>query len=460
KTFCGGHSLGGLIVGQLAQWDFDGDRATESDRGFNLCRGFFVLDSRTELTGAQAAELTDGLPGQLSSLLGPSLPGLSELLNPANLTLPYLRNLPLNPQLFASFAGVAAAASAAPDAPADVQGKLATHPSLSVFVRLMTARNVGGLVIGDPDVARLHATNDALFGFLFDDDSSPIGIFRASLGTPAGGPVAKKDLLLPYGSPVTLFAVAGGTAVSPSDPSASYTWRPYDRTPAAPTPVDAPGHPYSDPEEEVSDIRQVVRAFSQPLADYTEWYFPLRLLTDVIAANVGDRSGSLSPRIPGGIAKRPAIYLDAENGFGPRLGDPEHTGRDTTRIVLNGYDHLDVGTAAFRQSSGRPELTSSSLVAFTNRLTPRPAAAPCTSRRRVRIRIRPARGALSAVVRVNGRRVATRRVRGRLTAVVDLRGAPKGTATVKITVPVRRDGKTQRRSDDRHYRLCSPGTTR
>lgn len=446
RTFCGGHSLGGLIVGQLAQWDFDGDPRTDGDRGYQLCRGFFVLDSRTELTGAQAAELTDGLVGPASGLLGADLPGLGDLVNPGTLGLPYLRNLPLNPQVFATIASIGAAATTAPDAAADIQRRLPADPNLTLAVRLFTARNVGGLVVPDPDVTRLRATNTALFGFLLDDDSSPIGILRASIGTPAGGPVVKKDLLLPYGSPVTLFALAGGTAVSPSDPAASYTWAPYDRTPTAPTPTDAQGQPYSSPGEEVSDVRQVVRQFSQPLADYSEWYFPLKVLTDVLAANTGDRSGSLAARVPGGIAKRPAIYLDAENGFAPRLGDPERAGRDTTRVLLPGYDHLDVGTAAFRQTTGRPEPVSSNLDAFTRRLAP-PATptVACVSKRRFRIKLHPARGIITARVLVNGKRVKTRRTRGRVTALVDLRGTSSvgRIATVRATTRAKPHGRTR-----------------
>jgi hypothetical protein len=78
----------------------------------------------------------------------------------------------------------------------------------------------------------------------------------------------------------------------------------------------------------------------------------------------------------------------------------------------------------------------------------------CVSRRGFRIRIRVPHGkkALSAVVRVDGKRVKV--VRGkRLTAPVRLRGLPKGTFKVKITVRLR-GGK--RISGTRKYHTCVP----
>jgi hypothetical protein len=78
----------------------------------------------------------------------------------------------------------------------------------------------------------------------------------------------------------------------------------------------------------------------------------------------------------------------------------------------------------------------------------------CVSRRAFRIRIRVPRGkkALSATVRVNGKRV--RVVRGkRLRAPVRLRGLPKGTFKVRITIRLT-NGK--RVTGVRTYHTCVP----
>jgi hypothetical protein len=466
KVLCGGHSLGGLITGQLAQWDFDGDRATTADRGSNLCAGYFVLDSRLEFAGAQAAAVLDqlgGLTRLLGGLPGLSGPGLTDIVNPGAAGLTHLHGLPLNPQVFASIAAIGAAAARAPTAESTIPAKLPRELNFDLAVRLFSARDAVGLALGLPDTRTLRATNEALFGFLLDDNTSPIGVLRTSLGTYDGGPVARKQFILPYGSPMAVLAFVGGRTVSPADPGALYRWRNYDATPdPGPGTVEAPNEPYTARVEEVSDIRQAVRAFGQPDADAIEWYFPLKLATDLIAANLlGDQSGPLAARVPGGVASHPALFLDAANGFAPQLGTPEAPGRDVTRIVLPGYDHVDVGTAAYRQADGRAERVSRALADFGTRIAPATAARPtavCTSRRRFRIRVRPRRGVRSARVTIAGRRVRTVRRAGRVTAIVDLRGRPAGTVRVVTLAKVRRDGRTRTVRDVRRYRLCGAAT--
>ncbi len=78
----------------------------------------------------------------------------------------------------------------------------------------------------------------------------------------------------------------------------------------------------------------------------------------------------------------------------------------------------------------------------------------CVSRRVFRIRIRVPKGkkAVSAVVRVNGKKVKV--VRGkRLRAAVRLRGLPKGRFSVRITV---RLANGKRITGVRRYHTCIP----
>ena len=83
-----------------------------------------------------------------------------------------------------------------------------------------------------------------------------------------------------------------------------------------------------------------------------------------------------------------------------------------------------------------------------------PSVKGCLSRRNFRIRIKQPAGVTitKAVVRVNGKAVATRKG-ARVTAPVDLRGLPKGRYTVKVTVTFA-SGKTL--SGTRKYRTCAP----
>jgi hypothetical protein len=86
-------------------------------------------------------------------------------------------------------------------------------------------------------------------------------------------------------------------------------------------------------------------------------------------------------------------------------------------------------------------------------LPPQAPAVRCGSKRRFRIRLRPAHTRLaSAVVKVNGKRVETgRNASGRLTAVVNLIGLPK--AAYKVEVVARaKNGRTYR--ETRTYKVC------
>jgi hypothetical protein len=91
-----------------------------------------------------------------------------------------------------------------------------------------------------------------------------------------------------------------------------------------------------------------------------------------------------------------------------------------------------------------------------------PSSRRCVSRRRFRIKLRPApRGDRhrSAEVRINGRRAKRVRARGgkRIRTTIDLRGLPKGTVRVTVTVRTAR-GRTLRSA--RTYRTCVPKRTR
>jgi uncharacterized delta-60 repeat protein len=84
---------------------------------------------------------------------------------------------------------------------------------------------------------------------------------------------------------------------------------------------------------------------------------------------------------------------------------------------------------------------------------PLPSARSCVSRRSFKIRLRVPRGgkAISAAVKVNGKKVSV--LRGaRLKAPVDLRGLPKGRFTVSIAVKLA-DGTTLK--GQRRYRTCA-----
>jgi hypothetical protein len=177
-----------------------------------------------------------------------------------------------------------------------------------------------------------------------------------------------------------------------------------------------------------------------------------------------DDRAQVSTRPPGGAFGSP-IHLSAVGGGSD---DPQVTVAPdgTATAVWRRSDGANFITqAAFTASPPLPPVTPpapapapplavvSPKPAFAT-LVSLPANKKCVSRRSFRIRLRQPRGTQirSAVVRLNGKKVATRSGK-RVTAPVDLRGLPSGRFKVSITVTLA-DGRTV--SGARSYRTCVP----
>ncbi|WP_164860545.1 hypothetical protein [Rhodococcus sp. X156] len=357
KVMCGGHSLGGPITAALSSWDFNGTP------GYTLCGGYYVLDSRLSITRPG----TEGL-----AALQAMLPvGLADALSGLRAASPYINLSPLTPQTFALLGVLNTAAGQAPDARSTVLPRIPRDLNFEVALRLFGAKDWASALTGQPDLRDFNATNATVLGTVLDDNSSPITILRASFGAPTGGgSIAPKNFPLPYGTPSNSL-LGGNKLVIASDPAAVSSWLNYDELPAAGA-TTADGDVFTTPASEITDVQQFASAFSIPESDGTEWYFPIRLVTDLQAAQLGDRHGLLAGLRYDGPNQRPAIYFDAgDSGVadGPAIGGPIVNGG--VQVVLPGYNHLDVTTAAWKQNDGRPEQISHRLVEFTAGLPPR-----------------------------------------------------------------------------------------
>jgi hypothetical protein len=136
-----------------------------------------------------------------------------------------------------------------------------------------------------------------------------------------------------------------------------------------PIPRDRSGQPFTSRESEVSSLPQLARAMFEAPADFTEQYFPTRLMTDVSAAQAGDRSGSLSHLRHEGVRLTPSVLVEAGDGIGSSFAGGQ--GGADRSVTLPGYDHLDVVTAASRQNTGRRERSAGELVRLVSRLLSR-----------------------------------------------------------------------------------------
>ena len=115
--------------------------------------------------------------------------------------------------------------------------------------------------------------------------------------------------------------------------------------------------PFTDAGEEVTDIQELARSLARQPLDFTEQYFPTKLVTDIELAT--------SPQVrqlvvhPDGLTADPTLTVLA--------GDGLLAGRfpaDLHPVIADGYQHLDVLTAAPVQNDGRPEPVSTNLARF------------------------------------------------------------------------------------------------
>jgi hypothetical protein len=384
KLFCGGHSLGGSLTGAFASWQFDdGDESTGKldldDAGYNQCAGFFALD--TEVSNNLGGGSKDvGLKGdalyeaETAGIRSGAVPRLAA-------SLPVL-----NPELFEVAGIIALATDEDPNGTA-LLSELPHDTNIDTTLRFLLSRNALAFTTGTPNPRSYRLTNEALLGTLSDDNSQPIAGLQASLGTYDGGPVVEKDFPLPGVIPdipligPTLSRLLADTIVTPGGSSSRlmipatpggpvYRWREYNQVgaPGAPPQLDSLGHPFTSPASEVTNMHQFAHSLYNGSTDAWEQYFPMRLLLDDAAFLTGARTGDLAQvRYENGPDLRPyleliagegvatdATYSPIEPGVGPRR-----------RVIVPGYNHLDMATAANRQNNRRPEGVSEALVSFT-----------------------------------------------------------------------------------------------
>ncbi|MET9088608.1 hypothetical protein ABZX77_43165 [Streptomyces sp. NPDC004237] len=358
KVLCGGHSLGGVITGYFATADFDGDPATTSDAGYNQCAGYFALDTTVSTSlGDLSGSIPDdtGLP-DVGLGYGVMQAGLDSGALSRTLSAPVL----LNPETMNLLAIAGLGAVQDPGGEADLPGYLPSNTDIEATNRFLFSKDAATFVTGSPAVQDFRLTNAAVLGALMDDDSQPLAFLQSSVGFFDGGPIADKNFPAANGGTKQpeLFGVE--YKAIPAQPHGPlYTWRDYDRVGAADDPGyrSADGTPFTDAGKEVTDIHELARSLAEQPLDFTEQYFPTKLITDLELAT--------SPQVkqlvvhPRGLTADPTLTVLA--------GDGLLAGRvpaDLHPVVADGYQHLDVLTAAPVQNDGRPEPVSDNLARF------------------------------------------------------------------------------------------------
>ena len=350
KLICGGHSLGGPLTAALASWDFDGDPETDEDAGYNQCAAFVGLDTTVSLEGGE------GGGGPASALItgAAAQSGAS----------PFVNAPPLTPETLLAPALIGVTAFQKPDEETITTQLIPRDPEWELTQRLLFSRNPQDFATGSPSVRDFRVTNASALAAIFDDNSSPISIFRASVGMYTGGPLVDKS-----------FPAPDPTLAAPDEPHGPlYHWQNYSRVGAngAELELNDEGDPYTSRDSEVTDVRQLGRSLYQFPANFIETYFPTRLVTDFAAMTAGDRSGDLENLRHDGSSMKPILLVQAGDSDGNDAPDegPTQTGEKpndkelSREAILPGYNHLDVATAAWKQNDGRREGSSLELARF------------------------------------------------------------------------------------------------
>lgn len=364
KVLCGGHSLGGTITGYFAGWDFDGNPATTDDVGFNQCAGYFALDTFISTTVVSPDQ--QPMPGQVQAGIQLGAPavdiGLASGAIPRTLAAPAV----INPETMTLLALAGLAADVAPTATSTLANQVPSSVNVDLTYRLLGSKDVANFVSGSPSLRDFHLTNQAVLGFLLDDNSMPLAFLQTSVGFFAGDPVADKDF--PVGNDLSalpadvrsLFASVTGTDYKaiPASTSVTYTWRNYDQL-AGLTATSKDGTPFTNAGKEVSDVQEVARSLAEYPLDFTEEYFPTRLISDI---QLGTQVGTVAQHYlhADGSSKNPVLTILAGDGL-----TRDMTGLDSLHpVILPGYQHLDVLTAATTQNGGGVEQSAAHLATF------------------------------------------------------------------------------------------------
>lgn len=208
----------------------------------------------------------------------------------------------------------------------------------------------------------LHFTYAGLLGHMFDDNGAVLSVIRASFGAPVGAPLIRNRLPEQLQLPGVDWLFRPGRVMIPRrlSPQPLSGWRDYDEL------ASAPAGAFTSPASEVTSAKDFARILHEGPTNFTESWFPTRIVTDLGAVGAGDRGGGMAGATHSHPTRRkPRLAILASGG----VILPGHIRPLDPYVVLPGYEHLDVLTAAERQNDGRPEGSSTALVDFALRTT-------------------------------------------------------------------------------------------
>nr|WP_246023775.1 hypothetical protein [Nocardia yunnanensis] len=370
KYVCTGISMGGLVTGFFADWDFgNGDPDAAGD---SQCAAYVSQDSMVSSDPA-AIQNTPFLHDLTNAIISP----VDDVLTAAQHIGVLPRILGATPVIgtkaFLIYRLAGLAAYLDPDGESQLLAHLPHDAEIDATLNYLFAANWADFATDGADGAGtlrdFRFTNTALLGELLDNNSCNLELLQQGMGVLDGGPVQPKSFPNP-GSATQIPLLGNYLRLSagpqerfaPTDRSVLYTWRNYDNV---------QGVPYTAPGHEVADIREVARQLGAggPYA-YWETYFPLRVVLDIAAGYGGARTGDMGALRYHGLERtKPNLVLwagDSVVQFGPGLAFPV----PQTAIVqtLPGYNHIDTIGAAATQNNGLTDYSGRYLAEFLRSL--------------------------------------------------------------------------------------------
>ncbi len=384
KVFVGGHSMGGIMTTMFVGWDLDGDPATTGDAGYNNCAGLFGFDT-----------LVSSVEGFLDLFLGALPEGMitAEMTESAYATLlASLRTDPnsnrilpfpmLDAEAMSLLEAISILADWDPGAECTVVKEVPFSDSMYMLLRFMFSRDLQTFMDGTPQITDFRLTNEAMLGVVFDDSFAPVGMIQNSMGFLGGGAVVEKSFPMSeslagipvlgdmlggfFGSGDYFIANDAGPSAFALGQGPLYHWVNFDEVAEAGDPEfkDTTGAvTYTTETNEVADIQDVARVIYKGPTNLTEWYFSTRLIADQMAAIFGFGPKYGINYLHGDqLEAMPKIEFIAGQGMmGDSLGDPPP---NCERLLLEGYNHMDVLTASANTSQRRENGVIEPLIDF------------------------------------------------------------------------------------------------
>jgi hypothetical protein len=366
-VLCGGHSLGGPLTQIFAGWDFDGSRKTTTDAGYRQCAGFVGFESMLNLdpTGD-----TPALKAAINALTLGQVGFLRKLADHATRT----DQIPLrvdiggaDPVSTMVLEALGYAAANHPDAPAaPLLAQVPYTKSLDAYYHLAGSVDLSRFLFSHDSLRDYQYTNMGLLGQLLDNNGTPFTAIRASFGFFTGGPLRIDHLdddvsMIPGLNIAFQYShVMLPRKEKPGGPLIG--WANYNQLGSGPTQI---GAGLTSPADEVTDAHDLARILYEGPTNFTEPYFPTRLLSDLAAFYIGDRGGDLSHE----LYKNPTTLKPRMESLGG-AGAAKKAGLGTPDpyVMTPGYNHVDAVTAAETQNSGKPEGSSTMLVNMINKV--------------------------------------------------------------------------------------------